>query len=315
MSSRIPPHPAPRRRLPLSLSVALVALVLTMLFPFQANADGILTLIDRPQPNTNIVTHHMHRDFASVTCGANYFTSVSVASTLVYNGSDPNWIRFNTFGMLFTIEGYNNRVGTGIFVIASGTTTYFTDGSAANLNMYDGGSFTYTINGGNGVTLPYQAQGAAEIGMYNFPGGNQHNPRSSCSRFDEQQYAPGYSYGAPFYDLSSYAPECYPIYSLYRRGIVNGYGNGAVGPNDTLNRAQMAGVIARANGWQDDDSNGYYCFPDLDGIDFALRKNICTLRAMGIINGYGDGNYYPYDAVLYAQAVSYITRAFVYRGI
>jgi hypothetical protein len=117
---------------------------------------------------------------------------------------------------------------------------------------------------------------------------------------------------ASFCDVPSSAPYYEAVTQLSNRGIINGYDNGCFGPNDTTLRAQMAALIARTVGW--DSENHGNPFPDKGTVDDNLWRNVGTLAYYDVARGYQDGTYQPTGEVLYAQTVSFITRALVRVG-
>jgi hypothetical protein len=103
------------------------------------------------------------------------------------------------------------------------------------------------------------------------------------------------------------------IARLAALGVIRGYGDGCFGPGDEIIRAQMAGMIARAMGW-DADPGGAILFADQSGVDDELWRAVGILAARGVARGYEDGTYRPLDPVLHIQAVSFIARAMVAAG-
>ncbi|MFN8541148.1 MAG: Ig-like domain repeat protein [Thermomicrobiales bacterium] len=122
------------------------------------------------------------------------------------------------------------------------------------------------------------------------------------------------------------------ITELAARGLIRGYQNGNYGPNDRVQRAQMAALIARAmpagpgiptNGyvqppacvadsWDCEDWGNTFFNPG--GVPASLWRNVGALAHYGVAAGYGDGTYGPFDDVTYAQTISFITRAMVAKG-
>jgi hypothetical protein len=102
------------------------------------------------------------------------------------------------------------------------------------------------------------------------------------------------------------------ISQLAARGVIRGYQDGRFGPDDTILRAQMAALIARAMGWDAEDH--YNPFPDRGTVDESLWRNVGTLAFYDVARGYPDGKYRPVDPVLHAQVISFITRAMVTKG-
>ena len=115
-----------------------------------------------------------------------------------------------------------------------------------------------------------------------------------------------------FCDVSPSTPYYEAIAQLAGRGIIRGYANGCFGPDDTTLRAQMAALIARAMGWDAEDHGNR--FPDRGSVDSNLWRNVGTLAFYDVARGYQDGTYKPTNPVLYAQTISFITRAMVAKG-
>src|SRR5215210_8015716 len=55
-------------------------------------------------------------------------------------------------------------------------------------------------------------------------------------------------------------------------------------------------------------------FPDQGTVDANLWRNVGTLAFYNVARGYPDGRYRPTSSVLYAQVISFITRAMVAQG-
>ncbi len=103
------------------------------------------------------------------------------------------------------------------------------------------------------------------------------------------------------------------VRELVARGMIKGYGDGRFGPKDLITRAQMAALIARAMGW-DQEAHGNP-FSDEEGTDPDLWRNVGTLAHYGVVMGYGDGRFGPNDRVTQAQMFSFITRAMMVKEI
>jgi len=112
-----------------------------------------------------------------------------------------------------------------------------------------------------------------------------------------------------FCDVPSSAPYYEAVTQLSAQGIIKGYDNGCFGPNDTTLRAQMAALIARTVRWDGEDHGN--SFPDKGSVDNDLWRNVGTLAYYDVARGYQDGTYQPTNEVLYAQTISFITRALV----
>jgi len=113
-------------------------------------------------------------------------------------------------------------------------------------------------------------------------------------------------------DVTASTPYAEAIAQLAARGIIRGYQDGAFGPGDPTLRAQMAALICRAMGWDQEQHDNP--FTDRGPVDDALWRNVGTLAHHGVARGYGDNTYDPTGAVLNAQVVSFVTRAMVAQG-
>ncbi|MGN6672592.1 MAG: S-layer homology domain-containing protein, partial [Thermomicrobiales bacterium] len=125
-----------------------------------------------------------------------------------------------------------------------------------------------------------------------------------------------------FSDVPGSAPYTAAVRELAARGVIQGYGANTCanagyaapcfGPADATLRAQMAALIARALGW--DQETWPNPFPDQGSVDDALWRNVGTLNHYDVARGYANGAYRPTAPVLKAQVISFITRAMVARG-
>ncbi len=95
--------------------------------------------------------------------------------------------------------------------------------------------------------------------------------------------------------------------------ILTGFEDGTFKPDETVTRAQMAAIICRMLGYEDQaqSSMGSTVFNDV-AADHWASGYINVAQAQQIINGYGDGNYGPEDLVTYEQAVKMIVSALGY---
>ncbi len=94
--------------------------------------------------------------------------------------------------------------------------------------------------------------------------------------------------------------------------IMNGDAGG-FRPNDTITRAEFAAVVARSLDLEDAAkvSGGSTEYTDVPSTHWAAGY-INLASDMGIINGYGNGEFGPEDTVKYEQAITMIVRALGY---
>lgn len=114
-----------------------------------------------------------------------------------------------------------------------------------------------------------------------------------------------------------------PIIELTARQIIRGYGNGNYGPDDLVQRAQMAALIVRSFGWNT-ASCPAMAFTDRQGIVQELWDNVCVLADYGVALGYRPAScaernlaypcFGPLDRVTHVQTIAFITRAMVRMG-
>ncbi len=100
---------------------------------------------------------------------------------------------------------------------------------------------------------------------------------------------------------------------LSNLNIITGYEDGTFKPSETVTRAQMAAIICRMLGYEDQaaSSMGATVFDDV-AADHWASGYINVAQAQQIINGYGDGKFGPEDKVTYEQAVKMIVSALGY---
>lgn len=100
---------------------------------------------------------------------------------------------------------------------------------------------------------------------------------------------------------------------LSNLGIFTGFEDGTFKPEDTVTRAQMAAIICRALGYEEQAqaSTGTTIFNDVAASHWASGY-VNVAQSLQIINGYGDGNFGPEDQVTYEQAIKMIVVALGY---
>ncbi|MFA4891417.1 MAG: septal ring lytic transglycosylase RlpA family protein [Candidatus Gracilibacteria bacterium] len=102
-----------------------------------------------------------------------------------------------------------------------------------------------------------------------------------------------------------------PIIELAKEGIINGYDDGTFHPYDTINRAEALKIILETFRDFSDES---YVEPDKRPFqDVPLgawhSKYIVTALDLGIIHGYDDGTFRPWDTINLAEALTMITQS------
>ncbi len=102
----------------------------------------------------------------------------------------------------------------------------------------------------------------------------------------------------------------------HQNNIVQGYGNGNYGPEDDLDRSQMAVFLARSMVEPHGDAGlaSYVppatpSFPDVPG-DFWAFKHVEYIKSQNVTQGYSDGQYHPGDLCTRDQMAVFVMRAF-----
>jgi hypothetical protein len=135
-----------------------------------------------------------------------------------------------------------------------------------------------------------------------------------------------------FTDVPTTRDDYPAIAALAARGSIKGYGDGTLGPDDGVLRAQIAALIARVMpsflpaavfgcvllggsvpSW-DCESWSDQTFTDQWSAGEHLGRDVGTLAHYGVAQGYGDGRFGPNEPVTYAQTIALITRAMLARG-
>ncbi len=114
------------------------------------------------------------------------------------------------------------------------------------------------------------------------------------------------AFGATYSDVAEDSAYYEAVETLNKLEIVTGYEDGTYKPEEGVTRAEMAALIARIQGYGDTAAgSANTAFVDVPASHWASGY-VANAAGMGIINGYGDGNFGPDDPVLYEQAVKMI---------
>jgi hypothetical protein len=112
--------------------------------------------------------------------------------------------------------------------------------------------------------------------------------------------------GSLFKDLGDSHPALGAIKELNNEGIIKGYSNGLYHPDDAVTRGQAAAVINRALHLTAPSSSN---FKDVSTSN-PFAADIAAIEKAGIIQGYSDGTFRPYDPMTRAQMAVIVTKAF-----
>ncbi len=124
------------------------------------------------------------------------------------------------------------------------------------------------------------------------------------------------AFAATFSDVPETSNYYEAIETLNKLGIITGdpadeNGVAAFRPEDTITRAEVAAIVCRMQG-ANNLSEQATVFEDVPATHWASGY-VASAQGMGIINGYGDGNFGPEDPVLYEQAVKMMMETLGYK--
>ena len=100
---------------------------------------------------------------------------------------------------------------------------------------------------------------------------------------------------------------------LIEEGLVLGYGDGTYGLEKAITRAEVATMVVRALGFEEDAgkmANIPSVFSDMRGTNVAWANGYVNLAVgKGIINGYEDGTFMPSKDISYAEVAAILVRS------
>ncbi|MGQ4649345.1 S-layer homology domain-containing protein [Lyngbya aestuarii] len=133
--------------------------------------------------------------------------------------------------------------------------------------------------------------------------GNLLNPArvSGAVDFQSSQISIPVMGPAQFNDLSGHWGEAF-IQGLVKRGLISGFPDGTFRPEEMLNRAQYAAIIAKTFNLPRQPGTGTGLFRDIPN-DFWARAAIRVAASMGFISGFPDGTFRPQQSLTKVQAL------------
>ncbi len=126
----------------------------------------------------------------------------------------------------------------------------------------------------------------------------------------------------PFTDVSEGSAYYEAVEYLRNGNVLTGYPDGEYKPDNRLNRAEFAKLIAnpfiisnvRVNdciGENVDEESDVVLFPDVRR-DAWYAPAVCTVRIAQIVNGYDDGTYKPNRMINVAEAMKMLASTFAF---
>jgi len=119
---------------------------------------------------------------------------------------------------------------------------------------------------------------------------------------------------ADFSDVAADAAYAEAVNVGAALGLFNGYEDGTFKPEGDITRAEFAAIVVRALNQDAQAASAANAASDFADVaeDHWAKGYINIVSKMGIVNGYGDGNFGPEDNVLFEQAVKMLVVALGY---
>ncbi len=110
--------------------------------------------------------------------------------------------------------------------------------------------------------------------------------------------------GSEFSDVGSVHPYGITIDSMKAKGFVSGNPDGTFAPDKSINRAELVTMVIASITKTPTGSN---CFTDVHNEWFAPR--VCEAKKRGLVAGYADGSFRPFNNVNFVEAAQIIAKA------
>ena len=159
------------------------------------------------------------------------------------------------------------------------------------------GQFTLRSNTGGTTTGggSYGGSGGITVGNVNNNTANNNTDGENANQpkyFDMQEH-----WGKPFFE------------TLIDKGIISGYEDGSVRPDNEITRNEAVKIIVSALGLSPAD-NFVLDFADNDDIDDWARGYVQTAVNRGVLSGYEDNTFRPRQSISRQELVVLVARAF-----
>lgn len=117
-------------------------------------------------------------------------------------------------------------------------------------------------------------------------------------------YCHGTSTGtASFTDVSPTKYYAEPIAWAEEQGLISGYGNGKMGPNDPLTREQAALILSKyLAGLGLEATPGALAYTDAGRVSPWAQEAVSVCTQLGVFSGYPDGSFGPKNTLTRAEA-------------
>lgn len=222
--------------------------------------------------------------------------------------------------MIFSIARIKNQVSGALDIAA----TYGVEVGTES-KMVPFANFGYPIE--RTIQTPKALDPATTVGLHVFPDGKTKavptyvTDNTVKMNFSELEAHTLITYSKTFADVNKIDAGNYwgkeYIDKLASRMIVSGKTADSFSPSTTITRGEFAAILSRGLGLRPGDFHGEAAaaFTDVS-LDQAVNRDgeIYAVFEAGIISGYGDGKFGPYDAITRNEAAIMISRAMDFIG-
>lgn len=114
----------------------------------------------------------------------------------------------------------------------------------------------------------------------------------------------------PFADTDKSAWYGSTLLAAYKAGLITGYGNGRIGPDDSISREQMAVMVTKAMKYAGKQlpETGLTSFKDKDKIASWAAGSVAATSSNGILRGNPDNTFRPQANATRAEALVILSR-------
>lgn len=111
---------------------------------------------------------------------------------------------------------------------------------------------------------------------------------------------------ATFKDLDKDYWALKPVENMATLRIITGYPDGTFRPHGEINRAEMVALLGKLEGWEKEE-DPWIRFADVSDFHWAIRP-ISVAADKGIVSGYPDGTFRPFNSITRAEGVATIAK-------
>lgn len=114
------------------------------------------------------------------------------------------------------------------------------------------------------------------------------------------------------FDVDSSHPNYDAIMYLMDHGIVDGYSDGTIKPDQEITRAELLKIFVEASVGNPETLEYNRCFNDIEILEWYVRY-VCYAKSEGWVEGYEDGSFKPADSIdnIETLAMLFRTQGFV----